>query len=74
MDEDVLVIDKNSFLGGESFDYKDKSGIMVQKFGSHIFHTNYEYIWKYLNKFSKFNMYIHKENAFIEGNEANIPL
>ena len=30
MDEDVLVIDKNSFLGGESFDYKDKSGIMVQ--------------------------------------------
>lgn len=73
MDEDVLVIDKNSFLGGESFDYKDKSGIMVQKFGSHIFHTNYEYIWKYLNKFSKFNMYIHKENAFIEGNEANIP-
>ena len=48
MDEDVLVIDKNSFLGGESFDYKDKSGIMVHKFGSNIFHTNYEYIMKYV--------------------------
>ena len=50
------------------------SGIMVQKIRlSYFFIQNYEYIWKYLNKFSKFNMYIHKENAFIEGNEANIP-
>lgn len=73
MDEDVLIIDKNPFLGGESFDYRDKSGITVHKFGSHIFHTNYEYIWKYLNKFSKFIPYIHKEAALVEGVKTGIP-
>jgi len=73
LDEDVLVIDKNPYLGGKCFDYKDKNGITVHKFGSHIFHTNYEYIWKYLNKFSKFTPYMHKETALVEGNEVPLP-
>ena len=70
--EDVLVIDKNNHLGGVSFDYKE-GGINVSKFGSHIFHTNYDFIWKYLNRFSKFNTYIHKVSAFVDGNFLNIP-
>ena len=54
--EDVLVIDKNPYTGGVCHDYKDKTGITIQEFGSHIFHTNFEYIWKYINKFTKFTL------------------
>lgn len=70
--EDVLVIDKNNYLGGTAFDYKE-NGINISKFGSHIFHTNYDFIWKYLNRFSKFNTYVHKVTAFVDGNFLNIP-
>ncbi len=73
LNEDVLIIDKNSAPGGLSFDYKDKNNINIHKFGSHIFHTNYEYIWKYLSKFASFIPYLHKENVIIDGNKANIP-
>ena len=38
--EKVLIIDKNSHIGGSCYDYRDKNGIMIQSYGSHIFHTN----------------------------------
>ena len=72
--EDVLVIDKNPYTGGVCHDYKDKTGITIQEFGSHIFHTNFEYIWKYINKFTKFNTYMHKVSASIDGKETPIPV
>lgn len=67
LNDDVLVIDKNSYLGGISSDYKDKNGITVHKFGSHIFHTNYDYIWKYLNRFSKFETFPFTPYIAIDG-------
>lgn len=72
LNEDVLVIDKNSHLAGLCYDYDDK-GINVHKSGLHAFHTNYEYIWKYLNKFSKFNTYMHKNGASIDGIDVTLP-
>ncbi len=70
--EDVLVIDKNHWLAGVAADYKE-CGINVQKFGSHIFHTNHEFIWKYLNRFSKFNTCSYKVLAYVDGQYLNIP-
>lgn len=67
LDDDVLIIDKNPYLGGISSDYTDKNGITVHKFGSHIFHTNYDYIWKYLNRFSKFETFFHTQYMTMEG-------
>ncbi len=72
LNEDVLVIDKAPNLAGACYDY-DKNNIKIHKFGSHIFHTNYEYIWKYLNKFSKFNTYMHKNGALIDGISVTLP-
>lgn len=54
-----LVIDKNDFIGGNCYDYKDEeTGILVHKYGPHIFHTDNEDVWKFVNKYSKFNSFV----------------
>ncbi len=73
LNEDVLIIDKKTYPAGLAFDYKDKNDIFIHKYGTHIFHTNYEYIWKYLNKFANFIPCMEKETAIIEGIEVPIP-
>lgn len=73
LNEDVLVIDKLKDIAGLCIDYKDESGIFAGKFGVHIFHTNYEYIWKYLNKFSKFTPCFLKNFASVEDKQVPYP-
>lgn len=46
--EEVLVIDAKNHIGGNSYDYYDKNNICIHKYGTHIFHTNLEHVWKYL--------------------------
>lgn len=56
----TLVIDKRDHLGGNAYSYRDaKTGIEVHKYGSHLFHTSNEEVWRYVNRFSSFNSYIH---------------
>lgn len=50
----VLVIDKRSHIGGNCYT-KEEHGIHVHKYGGHVFHTNADYIWSYINRFGKFN-------------------
>lgn len=73
IDEKVIIIDKKSHIAGNSFDYKDKNNITIHRYGSHIFHTNNDRVWKYLSKFANFNTYKHKVLAEIDGTYANIP-
>lgn len=73
LNETVLIIDKKEHIGGNSYDYRDENSIFVHKYGSHIFHTNNETVWKYLNKFTSFNTYMHKVFASIDGIESTIP-
>ena len=40
LNENVLVIDTKNHVAGNCYDYRDNNGIMVHKYGSHIFHTN----------------------------------
>lgn len=70
--EEVLIIDKRDHIGGNCYDY-DENGILVHKYGSHIFHTNNEKVWKYLNQFTTFYPYMHKVLASIEGHFAPVP-
>jgi len=61
LNEKVLVIDKRKHIGGNSYSEKDiKTGIECHKYGSHVFHTSSQDVWKYINKFSGFNTYQHK--------------
>lgn len=71
--EEVVVIDKKDHIGGNCYDYRDKNGIMIHKYGSHIFHTKNERVWNFLNQFTSFTTYMHEVVGNIDGIEAHIP-
>lgn len=73
LNEKVLVIDRKHHIAGSAFDYPDKNEIMIHKYGSHIFHTSHEKVWNFVCKFGKFNQYMHKVIAVIDGIEAPVP-
>ena len=57
----VHIIDKFSHPGGTAYSYPDpETGIELHKYGSHIFHTSDEKVWKYINRFTDFFPYRHK--------------
>ena len=73
LDEEVLIIDKKDHVAGNSYDYRDANGIMIHKYGSHIFHTNNEKVWTFLKQFTDFSTYMHEVVGIIDGIEAQIP-
>lgn len=71
----VQILEKREHIGGNAYSYFDaKTGINVHKYGSHIFHTSNEIVWKYVNRFSEFNDYEHKVLASFESNFYPIPV
>ena len=73
LDRKVLVIDRKDHIAGNCYDYRDDNGIMIHKYGSHIFHTSNDDVWRFLRQFTGFNTYMHKVIALIDGIETTIP-
>ncbi len=73
LNEQVLVIDKKEHVAGNCYDYRDRNGIMIHKYGSHVFHTDSEAVWKFVRRFADFNQYMLKVIAIIDGIETFIP-
>ena len=69
----VLVIDRRNHIAGNLYDYVDKNGILIHKYGPHIFHTNNKNIWDYLSQFTKWHFYQHRVKAIVEGLEITLP-
>lgn len=67
-----LVIDKRSHVGGNTF-CVNEGGINVHQYGAHIFHTNDERIWDYVNSFVRFNRYVNSPLANYKGKLYNLP-
>lgn len=71
----VLIIDKRDHIGGNCYDYIDEeTGIRVSKYGAHIFHTNDEGVWEYINKFTEWVRYEHRVVASIEDRLVPVPV
>ena len=69
----VLVIDKRNHIGGNSYSEIDKeTGIECHKYGAHIFHTSYQDVWEYVNKFDSFTNYEHR--VYTVHNQEVFPL
>lgn len=69
----VLVIDKRSHIGGNMYESQDTNGVSVHWYGPHIFHTNSEEVFKYLNRFSNWYPYEHRVLGRIDGKLVPIP-
>lgn len=70
----VLIIDKRSHIGGNCYDYIHESGIRINKYGAHIFHTNNEKVWEYIQQFSKWERYYHKVLSYVNNIYVPIPV
>lgn len=59
--KNVLVVEKRDHIGGNCHSYKyEDTEIDIHTYGTHIFHTNDEKTWKYINRFTEFNRYQHR--------------
>ena len=63
----ILIIDKRNHIGGNTFDFYNKDGILVHKYGPHIFHTNSREIYDYLGLFTTWRPYEHRVLASVDG-------
>ncbi len=73
LNQKVLVIDKRNHIGGNCFDFITKEGIIVHRYGPHLFHTNSKEVWEYLSKFTNWRIYQHKVMGVIEGKKVPLP-
>ena len=71
----VLVIDKRSHIAGNVYDEVDVcTGIRVSHYGAHIFHTNDEEVWSYINRFGSFKRWDHRVTADVSGTLVPVPV
>jgi UDP-galactopyranose mutase len=72
--ESVLVIDRRSHIGGNAYDEPDEHGILVHRYGPHIFHTNAARIFTYLSQFTLWRPYEHRVRAVVDGKLVPVPI
>lgn len=71
----VQVIDERDHVAGNCHTYVDaESGIMVHKYGPHIFHTAQKHVWEYVTGFAKFMPYVNRVKAVVQGNVYSLPI
>lgn len=68
LNKKVLIVDKRNHIGGNAYDEYDQHGILVHRYGPHIFHTNSKEVFDYLSQFTEWRFYEHKVLAK-RGNE-----
>ncbi|TMI74260.1 MAG: UDP-galactopyranose mutase [Bacteroidetes bacterium] len=70
----ILIMDKRNHIGGNTYDHYDEAGVLVHKYGPHIFHTNCLEIFEYLGQFTKWRPYEHRVLASVDGMLVPIPI
>ncbi|MDP2037220.1 MAG: NAD(P)-binding protein, partial [Ignavibacteria bacterium] len=74
LNKKVLVVEKRNHIGGNAFDEFDEHGILVHRYGPHIFHTNSKDVFEYLSQFTDWRFYEHKVLAKIGEELYPIPI
>jgi UDP-galactopyranose mutase len=70
----VLVIDRRPHIGGNAFDEYDTCGVLVHRYGPHIFHTNSTVVSEYLSRFTAWRQYEHRVLSFVDGTLYPMPI
>jgi UDP-galactopyranose mutase len=70
----VLIIEQRDHIGGNAFDYYNRDGILVHKYGPHIFHTNSRKVFDYLSMFTSWRAYEHRVLGSVDGMLVPIPI
>ncbi len=73
-DKKVLICDKRSHIAGNAFDFYNDDGILIHKYGPHIFHTNSLEVFDYLSRFTEWREYQHRVLASVDGMLLPMPI
>lgn len=73
-DKKILVVDTRNHIGGNAYDHYNEDGILVHKYGPHIFHTNSRDVFEYLSFFTDWRRYEHRVLASVDGQLVPIPI
>ena len=74
LNKKVLIVEKRNHVAGNAYDYFNKDGILIHKYGPHIFHTNSQNVFEYLSQFTPWRPYEHKVLASVDGQLVPIPI
>jgi UDP-galactopyranose mutase len=70
----VLVIDRRPHVAGNAYDERDAAGILIHRYGPHIFHTNSDEVFAYLSRFTAWRPYEHRVLGHVEDKLVPIPI
>ncbi len=70
----VLIIDKRPHIGGNAYDHYNEDGILVHRYGPHIFHTNSRDVFDYLTRFTAWRPYEHRVIANVDNKQVPVPI
>jgi len=70
----VLVVDRRPHVGGNAYDHYNDDGILVHRYGPHIFHTDSKDVFGYLSRFTEWRHYQHRVLASVDGRLVPIPI
>jgi UDP-galactopyranose mutase len=70
----VLLVDRRDHIGGNAYDHLDEAGVLVHRYGPHIFHTNAQRIVDYLSRFTEWRPYEHRVLAQVDEHRVPIPI
>lgn len=73
-DRRVLLCDRRPHVGGNAYDHHDDHGILVHRYGPHIFHTSSREVFDYLSQFTEWRSYQHRVLACVDGLLVPIPI
>jgi len=72
--KNILLLEKRHHTGGNAHDEEDDSGILVHRYGPHIFHTNSEKVFHWLSRFTQWRKYEHRVHAVLKGKSYPFPI
>ncbi|MBD1824735.1 UDP-galactopyranose mutase [Cyanobacteria bacterium FACHB-DQ100] len=70
----VLICDRRTHIGGNAYDHYNDAGVLVHRYGPHIFHTNSRDVFDYLSNFTAWRPYEHRVLASVDGSLLPIPI
>jgi UDP-galactopyranose mutase len=70
----VMIVDKRSHIGGNAYDEYDEHGILIHRYGPHIFHTNSADVFEHLSRFTEWRPYEHRVLASVDGRLVPMPI
>jgi UDP-galactopyranose mutase len=74
LDRKVLIVEKRDHIGGNCYDFYNKDGLLVHKYGPHYFRTNNKKVFEYLSQFTEWHYHQYKILAFVDGQYLPFPI